>query len=210
MASGYWARVTKRAWADTLHALGLETTDKVVVRLLTAIVSVAAVWLVLGSTATGLSIVARAFAALSVLLIFPAIFVWKFITAPSKMDAELSSQLKVEADEATKQKAIDDIADEIKFAVDNLINPTPFPTSTGDPDGECRRLQTKVDDWVSRVSSKLADRSIFTKGDQIHFDSLGSIELLMRYGHPKLDWLHSMLVLRLDRLREIEQRARSR
>lgn len=214
---GYWGRVRKRAWADTLRALGLDTTERVVLRLLAAFASIALVWVALGFTDAARSIVVRVFAASSVLLILPAVFVWKFIAAPSKLDADdqaqihaLQSQLRVEANQQARQKAIDDIAEEISWAVDNLINPKPFPTSTGDNRADFILLQNKIDAWCERVSSKLADRSVFTVGDQVHFNSLGSIPFIMRYGDQKLDWLHSALVLRLERLREIEERARRR
>jgi len=210
MGLDYWGRVRKRAWADTLRALGLDTTERAVLRILVAIVGVVAMWIALGFTDTGPSMIGRLLAALAVLLILPAVFVWKFIAAPSKLDAELNSQLKVEVDETTRQKAIDDLAEEIRWAVNNLINPKPYPTSTGDTEADFKVLQTKNDAWCDRVNSKLAERSVFTAGDHIHFDSLGSIPLVQKYGHGNLDWLHSAIVLRLQRLREIEERARRR
>ncbi len=217
MGSGYWGRVGKLAWADTLRALSLDTTERVVLRVLAALVSVAVVWIALGFTDAARSIVVRVLAASSIFLILPAVFVWKFIAAPSKLDAdqrakirELESLLKVDSNELARQKAIDNIAEEIAWAVNNLINPKPFPTSTGDTEADFKLLQTKIDAWCDRVNSKLAASSVFTVGDKVHFDSLGSIPLVTRYGHQKLDWLHSALVLRLERLREIEERARNR
>lgn len=210
MGSHYWGRVSRRAWADTLRALGLDTAEKVVARLLPAVVGVIVVWFLLGSADTGLSIFARAVAALAVLLVVPGMFVWKLITTPSTLDAELSAQLKVETNEATRQKALDDIAEEIAWAIDNLINPKPYPTSTGDTEADFILLQTKTDDWCIKVSGKLTDRSIFTAGDRVHFDKLGSVPFVQKYGHGKLDWLNSMIILKVQRLREIEERARTR
>jgi hypothetical protein len=85
----------------------------------------------------------------------PAVFAWKLITAPPKLDAdeqakirELESQLKGEANELARRKAIDSIAEEIAWAVNNLINPKPFPTSSGDTEADFELLRTKIDALV--------------------------------------------------------------
>ena len=214
----YWGRVSKRAWADTLRALSLDNTERVVLGVVAVVAGAVLVWVALGLTDAARGIVVRLFASASILLILPGVFVWKFITALSKLDADhqaeisrLNSLLKVEANESARQQVIDDIADEIDFAVHNLINPKPFPTTIGNSvAADFALLQSKTDAWRERVSGKLGNTSVFTKGDKVHFDSLGSITPVVRYGDQKLDWLHSMLVLRLDRLREIEDRARMR
>jgi hypothetical protein len=212
LVMGYWGKVGRRAWTDTLRALSLDTTDRVVVRLLQALAVAAVAWFVLGfaDASTAVRLLATP---LVVLLILPIVFVWKLIVAPSKLDAELTSQLKVETDEATRQQLIDDIAEEIRWAVDNLINPKPYPRTMGDAADmavDFKSLQTKTDEWCERVNNKLADRSVFTHGDQVNFGSLGAVPLVQTYGEPRLDWLHSANVLRLERLREIEARARTR
>jgi hypothetical protein len=46
--------------------------------------------------------------------------------------------------------------------------------------------------------------------DQSHFDSLGFVQPVQMWGHAKLDNLFAQLRLKLDRLREVEQRARER
>lgn len=207
----YWGKVSKRAWADTLRALSLDTADRVVVRLLQALVGAALVWIVLGFTDAANSTVVRLLiTSLVVLLLLPVVFVWKLIAAPSKLHTELTSKLKVETDEATRQQAIDDLAEEIRWAVNNLLNPKPHPTSTGKPDAAFKLLETETNQWCERVNSRLANRSVFTAGDRINFDSLGSITPVLHYGHVKLDWLHSCNVLRVERLRAIEAGARKR
>jgi hypothetical protein len=169
-------------------------------------------WVALGFSDTSVVLAGRLLSAL-VLLIVPVVFVWECVITPARLDAEhrfeveqLQARLKREADELSRQKAIDEIAKEIAWAVNNLINPTPIPSTEED----FTQFQAKTEEWYSRVSSKLADRSVFALGDQVHFESLGSIPLVHRYGNRKLDWLNSALVLKLERLREIEQRARDR
>jgi hypothetical protein len=59
MGSGYWGRVRKRAWADTLRALGLDNTERVVLGVIPAFVGVAVVWIAVGFTDAASSIAVR-------------------------------------------------------------------------------------------------------------------------------------------------------
>jgi hypothetical protein len=126
------------------------------------------------------------------------------------LNDQLSNEGRVSARLATKTAAIDDIANEIAWAVHNLVNPNPHPASTGDPDSATAAFNAKIDAWSNRVSKKLENRDVFTQGDQVHFDVLGLVPLVQHTAHVKLDHLFSLLKLKLDRLREVEHRARER
>jgi hypothetical protein len=67
---------------------------------------------------------------------------------------------------------------------------------------------TKI--WCAKISQILANRDIFTQGDQTHFDILGFVPFVQMCGNARLDHLFSQLRLKLERLREIENRARER
>jgi hypothetical protein len=104
----------------------------------------------------------------------------------------LASEARVAARLATKTAAIDDVANEIAWAVHNLVNPAPHPASTGDPESAIAAFEAKINMWSSRVSKTLENREAFTQGDQIHFDVLGFIpQFRTSFGHAKLDAAYS-------------------
>ena len=111
---------------------------------------------------------------------------------------------------AAKSATLDDIAREIEWAVNNLVNPKPHPGNTAEPETAIAAFQVKFDNWCERVSKKLANRDVFTQGDQIHFDTLGFIPVINTWPHSKLNNLFSQLNLKIERLREIEHRASER
>ena len=109
---------------------------------------------------------------------------------------------------AARTAALDDIAGEIAWAVNNLVNPKPHPASTADPKFAIAAFEAKLLAWCDRVSKKLANRDVFTQGDQTHFDVLGFIPPITMWPHPKLNHLFSQLNLKIERLREIEREKR--
>jgi hypothetical protein len=126
------------------------------------------------------------------------------------LNNQLADKITTEQKLAKRTLAIDGIANEISWAVDTLVNPKPHPASTDDPESAIAAFEAKLDAWYDRVSNKLTDRAAFTPGDQTHFDFLGFVPVVQMWGHAKLDHLFSQLRLKLDRLREIEHRARER
>src|SRR5439155_633986 len=71
-------------------------------------------------------------------------------------------------------------------------------------------FEAKFDAWFKRVSKKLENRDVFTQGDQTHFDDLGVVPVINMWAHPNLNSLFSQLELKIQRLREVEHRARER
>jgi hypothetical protein len=98
-----------------------------------------------------------------------------------------------------KQKAIDDIAEDISWAIHNLLNRNPRPST----DTDVAKWETDFREWCSKVSKKLEDRAFFTRADQLHFDMLGFVEPVTMSGHQRLDWLFSQLRMKFERLRDI-------
>ena len=92
--------------------------------------------------------------------------------------------------------------------MNNLVNPKPHPASTADPESAIAGFEAKLIAWCDRVSKKLANRDVFTQGDQTHFDVLGFIPPITMWPHPKLNHLFSQLNLKIERLREIEREKR--
>jgi hypothetical protein len=150
-------------------------------------------------------------AIISVRLLLAPYWIWRDDKSRlSILNDRLVNEARDAARRTERTTAIDDIADEIEWAVNNLVNPKPWPLSTADPESAVAAFKIKFDAWCSRVSEKLENRDVFTHGDQIHFDNLGFVTSVHHTGHIKLDSVFSQLNLKIARLRKIEHRARER
>jgi hypothetical protein len=98
-----------------------------------------------------------------------------------------------------KQQAIDGLAEDMAFAINDLVNRNPRPQT----DDDIRRWKQDFEAWCDKVSKKLENRAFFTPADQLHFDSLGFIDPLFMTGLPNLDALLSQLRLKFERLRDV-------
>lgn len=102
---------------------------------------------------------------------------------------------------STKQKTIDGLAQDIAWAIDNLLNRTPGAIN---PAGTfVVEWKKDFEKWCHEVSDKLGNRAFFTLADQLHFDYLGFVEPVEIYQHPQLNHLLSMLRLKIERLRDV-------
>ena len=98
-----------------------------------------------------------------------------------------------------RQKAIDDLAEELSWAIGDLLNRQPSPGSNA----EIAAWENDYRDWCDKVSKKLENRAFFTRADQLHFDRLGFVERTAMSGHARFDWLLGQLRLKFDRLRDV-------
>jgi hypothetical protein len=98
-----------------------------------------------------------------------------------------------------KQQAIDLLAEDISWAIHDLVNRNPRPST----EGEIDKFDTDYRAWCDKVSSKLNNRAFFTRADQLHFDRLGFVPPLQMSGHARLDWLLGQLRLKFERLRDV-------
>ena len=107
-----------------------------------------------------------------------------------------------------RQAVINDLAEDISWAIGDLLNRTPRPQSAA----EIAQLQTDFDGWCGRVSTKLGNRAIFTRADQVHFDRLGFVEKVhMGISAGQLhDKVLRELRLKLHRPRDVIHRAQQR
>jgi hypothetical protein len=104
---------------------------------------------------------------------------------------------------STKQKTIDSLAEDISWAIDNLLNRLP-PEKIDDPDSKfVDDWKKDFESWCHRVSRKLDNRAFFTRADQLHFDYLGFIDPIVFYQNPRLNNLLSQLRLKIERLRDV-------
>ncbi|NQV48577.1 MAG: hypothetical protein HQ504_12475 [Rhodospirillaceae bacterium] len=98
-----------------------------------------------------------------------------------------------------KQIAINDIAEDLSWAISDLLNRQPHPSTQA----EITTWESDYNAWCGRVSSKLENRAFFTRADQLHFDRLGFLNPVVMSGQPRYDWLLSQLKLKFDRLRDV-------
>jgi len=99
-----------------------------------------------------------------------------------------------------KQHIIDDLAEDIAWAINNLLNRSPTPSTPQ----TITAWEADFRSWCDRVSRKLENRAFFTRADQLHFDVLGFIQPIAVAGHAVgLAHLESQLNEKLKRLRDV-------
>ena len=113
MAEKYWTQVRRKARQDTLRALGLEFPERAILRIVAAAIGVAAIWYVTKDHTTA-DLIFRVFGTVAILALFPLVYIWKLVSVPSKMDAELRDairELNLRLDDreqrAEKQRALE-------------------------------------------------------------------------------------------------------
>jgi hypothetical protein len=98
-----------------------------------------------------------------------------------------------------QQRAIDDLSEELSWAIRELLNQKPRPST----DDEVAQWEEKFRNWCEKVSGKLDNRAFFTRADQLHFDRLGFVDQISMSGNERLDWLLSQLRIKFERLRDV-------
>lgn len=95
-----------------------------------------------------------------------------------------------------RQVAIDSLAEDISEAIADLVNRNVTHLAA-------QQFKDDFDKWCKKVSKKLENRAFFSRADQLHFDRLGYLEPVTMVGLSGPDHTHSMLRLKLERLRDI-------
>jgi hypothetical protein len=98
-----------------------------------------------------------------------------------------------------KQNAIDALAEDLSWAIRDLLNRSPRPYTAE----EIKTWETDYTAWCNRVKAKLENRAFFTRADELHFDRLGFVEQIPIDAEPRLRWWLSQLSLKFDRLRDV-------
>jgi hypothetical protein len=78
-----------------------------------------------------------------------------------------------------KQHVIDDLAEDMAWAVHNLLNRSPTPSTPQ----TIAAWEADFRNWCDRISRKLENRAFFTRADQLHFDVLGIFQPIAVAGH---------------------------
>jgi hypothetical protein len=104
-----------------------------------------------------------------------------------------------ETSTSLRQRAIDDLAEDLSWAIHNLLN-KPVSNKT-----ELSQWESDYRAWCQRVSAKLEKRAFFTRADQLHFDRLGFVPPANSTGSfsERHEWLLSQLKLKFERLRDV-------
>jgi len=100
---------------------------------------------------------------------------------------------------STKQKVVDALAEEIAWAIRELVNRKPEPITAEQIDA----FKADFEAWCGKVSKRLENRTFFTRADQLHFDYLGFVDPLLMSGRQPLDKLLGQLRMKVDRLRDV-------
>ena len=104
-----------------------------------------------------------------------------------------------EADNRLRQNAIDDLSEELSWAIHYLLN------KQVSSDDDLAKWEIEFKKWCNKVSEMLNNRKYFTKSDQLHFDRLGLVPPANYAGsfNKRHEWLVSQLNLKFERLRDI-------
>lgn len=131
-------------------------------------------------------------------------FAVRLFNAPATLyraEHEKAEQLeKAKKSKAEKQAAVDDLSEELSWAIHNLLNRKPMPAN----DEQTDAWEADCKAWCNKISEKLSSREFFTLSEQLHFDRLGVVPMQTfsvinnRYNH-----LVSQLSLKFDRLRDV-------
>jgi hypothetical protein len=223
MRGQYWRRVRSKAWGDTLHALALDSRPRVVAQIL---IAAFAIGLIFYFGEAG-DIKSKSLTAITTAAAYAAVFVLTLLTnllliAPAKINNEAEAKIRSLEDElqqnlnrqSTKeerQAVIDDLAEEINWATQNLLNQRPHPLKSPDPTNrpaiEDWRLNCET--WFQKVSDKLANRRFFTRAQQLHFDVLANVDQVMTQGSSRFVKMYNIVSTKIRRLRDlIEQLSR--
>jgi hypothetical protein len=119
----------------------------------------------------------------------------------------LNAQRKVQIDQERKQAAIDDLSEELSWAIHNLLNRNQGKEWTEEM---VPPFEADMNAWCEKVNKKLEDRDFFSRSDQLHFDRLGFLQPIDMGPLARLNWLMSMLRMKFDRLREVIGRNQTR
>lgn len=198
----YWKRVHQRAMRDARDALWIETKDRLVVAVILAGLSVALVWILGGAEAALAELVAKIAYTAAILLLFPAIYVWKFVVAPAGMDAAeqaAAAELRSALDNKERvQSALDELSDMRRAAIDNLLH---GPVATME---DAEKLAQQIATWCEAVGARI--EVSFGRSQRNEFDSLGVMDTWL----PGVNHIHSreltMLASKLERLQGIINR----
>lgn len=101
----YWRRICNRAFKETAATLGLDSTGRLLIRVVVAVVGIALLWLVGSENAATNEIILKSVATAIILLVFPGVFIWKMISVPAEEDVEKSHRI-IKLEEAAKPKLI--------------------------------------------------------------------------------------------------------
>ena len=88
MVKEYWRQVHRRAFADAAHELHIESRGRLVIALISALAAVVALFFWGSADASRDEMIARAGLASVVILLFPFVYLWKFLGAPARMAEE--------------------------------------------------------------------------------------------------------------------------
>ena len=112
------------------------------------------------------------------------------------------NQATKEAANSSRQKAVDDLAEDLSWAIHNLLN------KKVSNEVELVQWESEYKSWCQRVSDKLKNRKYFTRVNELHFDRLGFVPQTRFAGsyNPHHEWLISQLNLKFERLRDIINR----
>jgi hypothetical protein len=215
MSEGYWRRVTSKAWGDTLHDLSLDSPARVAARILVAIIGVGFIGYFFGAQDFQAKLLIGLFSAGAVCIAFALFFLLNLLFfTPAELNAEANEKISaLQQQQSTKQErqAVADLADEIDWATQNLLNPTPHPLTRAKQEPAIEKWRAICEGWIAKVSAKLENKKYFTHHQKLHFDTLANVDQIIspHHGPKRFVHMYNIVSTKIQRLRDlIEQLSR--
>jgi len=89
----YWRRVHRRAFDETKYMLRIETGARAMIAISVAACLIAVIWFIGGPNIAYHEVVVRLSLIATILLAFPVVYGWQFITTPAKLDDEATEKI---------------------------------------------------------------------------------------------------------------------
>src|SRR6266446_4178132 len=93
MSKEYWRKLHQRALKEARHALVIETKERTVIAFVIAVVSICLLWLVGHHEGAISELLLRIAGTAAIVFVFPVVYLWKYVTAPEKLDQEANNEI---------------------------------------------------------------------------------------------------------------------
>src|SRR3954454_1092810 len=87
-ARAYWCAVHARATKNARHALAIDSTERVVIAIFLGLIALVLLWTLGGRSEAWSAGLGQISVTAAVFMIFPAVYGWKFLSAPAQLAAE--------------------------------------------------------------------------------------------------------------------------
>jgi len=94
MRRSYWSEVHHRAIREAMHALSLDEGARGVITIIVAVTAIGVIWITGNPGEAGGELLIRIAVTATIMLLFPFIYFWRFVTIPPRLHEEGATQVQ--------------------------------------------------------------------------------------------------------------------